>query len=151
MIADEPTTALDVTVQAEVLDILDDLVREYDMALIMVSHDLGVIARMCQRIMVMYAGRRMEMGTTRDVLTDPFNPYTRGLLSAVPRRREGVARLATIPGSVPGFARLPKGCCFSDRCPEKIEACEVAEPGWSAFAAGRGQRCVLGHKGEAGS
>jgi peptide/nickel transport system ATP-binding protein len=146
MIADEPTTALDVTVQAEVLDILDDLAREYQMALILVSHDLGVIARMCQRTIVMYAGRRMEEGDTRALLTAPENPYTSGLVAAMPKRRAGERRLATIPGTVPGFARLPAGCVFSDRCGEREEACHAGEPAWTVTASGRGVRCI--HAGE---
>ncbi|MGV8937311.1 MAG: ABC transporter ATP-binding protein [Allorhizobium sp.] len=141
MIADEPTTALDVTVQAEVLDILDDLTREYDMSLILVSHDLGVIARMCERTIVMYAGRRMEEGPTAEVLSRPRNPYTKGLISAVPKRQPAGGRLATIPGTVPGFSRLPPGCCFSDRCPDRIDICSDREPGWT-IDNGRGVRCV---------
>ncbi|MCF1481232.1 ABC transporter ATP-binding protein [Agrobacterium vitis] len=152
MIADEPTTALDVTVQAEVLDILDDLVREYRMALILVSHDLGVIARMCDRTLVLYAGRQMEEGPTRDVLTSPLNPYTRGLLSAVPKRLPGKdgeeGRLATIPGTVPGFAQLPEGCCFSDRCPDVVTECRRTAPGWSRQGEDRGVRCLRAEQGE---
>ncbi len=142
MIADEPTTALDVTVQAEVLDILDDLAREHGMALILVSHDLGVIARMCRRTIVMYAGRRMEEGGTREVLTEPRNPYTRGLIRAIPKRVADGGRLQTIRGTVPGFNRLPAGCVFSDRCPERIDACHIAEPGWTHFDNSRGVRCI---------
>ncbi|KQS72312.1 peptide ABC transporter ATP-binding protein [Rhizobium sp. Leaf371] len=142
MIADEPTTALDVTVQAEVLDILDDLTRDAGMALILVSHDLGVIARMCARTLVLYAGRRLEEGLTRDVLTMPLNPYTRGLLRAVPRRQPQDGRLQTIPGTVPSFAALPPGCVFSDRCPERIDACHAAEPRWTYPVPGRGVRCI---------
>lgn len=142
MIADEPTTALDVTVQAEVLDILGELAREYGMALMLVSHDLGVIARMCRRTMVMYAGRRMEEGGTRDVLTEPRNPYTRGLIAAVPKRIGDGGRLSTIRGSVPGFDRLPAGCVFSDRCPDVITACHAGEPGWTRFTDERGVRCI---------
>ncbi|TCL91229.1 peptide/nickel transport system ATP-binding protein [Rhizobium sp. PP-WC-2G-219] len=145
MIADEPTTALDVTVQAEVLDILDDLTRDAGMALILVSHDLGVIARMCARTLVLYAGRRMEEGATRDVLTAPLNPYTRGLLRAVPRRQAAGGRLSTIPGTVPSFAALPPGCCFSDRCPDVIAACHAGEPAWTPAAPGRGVRCIRAH------
>ncbi|MCF1432952.1 ATP-binding cassette domain-containing protein [Agrobacterium vitis] len=152
MIADEPTTALDVTVQAEVLDILDDLVREYRMALILVSHDLGVIARMCDRTLVLYAGRRMEEGPTRDVLTAPLNPYTRGLLSAVPKRVPGKdgeqGRLVTIPGTVPGFAQLPEGCCFSDRCPDVMTECRLTAPGWSRQGEDRRVRCLRAEQGE---
>ena len=141
MIADEPTTALDVTVQAEVLDILDDLRREYGMALILVSHDLGVIARMCERTIVMYAGRRMEEGATRDVLTSPANPYTRALLSSMPRRVADAGRLPTVPGNVPSLGNLPEGCVFSDRCPERFAACTSREPAW-VVGHGRGVRCL---------
>ena len=142
MIADEPTTALDVTVQAEVLDILGDLASEYGTALMLVSHDLGVIARMCRRTIVMYAGRRMEEGATQDVLTQPRNPYTRGLIAAVPKRIGDGGRLSTIRGTVPGFNRLPAGCAFSDRCREVIDACHAGEPGWTTFAGERGVRCI---------
>ncbi|KQR69315.1 ABC transporter ATP-binding protein [Rhizobium sp. Leaf341] len=145
MIADEPTTALDVTVQAEVLDILDDLRRDAGMALILVSHDLGVIARMCARTLVLYAGRRLEEGATRDVLTKPLNPYTRGLLRAVPRRQPEGGRLQTIPGTVPSFAARPAGCCFSDRCPDRIDACHADEPPWTRATPGRGVRCIRAH------
>ncbi|SMC98646.1 ABC transporter ATP-binding protein [Rhizobium sp. RU36D] len=146
LIADEPTTALDVTVQAEVLDILDDLTREQGMALLLVSHDLGIIARMCDRMIVLYAGRRMEEGPTREVLTTPANPYTAGLLAAVPRRRRDRLPLPTIPGTVPAFTALPPGCVFSDRCPDREPACHAAEPGWTITTSGRGVRCI--HAGE---
>ncbi|MFN7008658.1 MAG: ABC transporter ATP-binding protein [Allorhizobium sp.] len=142
LIADEPTTALDVTVQAEVLDILDELAREYGMALMLVSHDLGVIARMCRETIVLYAGRRMEAGKTRAVLTRPGHPYTRGLISAVPKRIADGGRLSTIRGRVPAFDRLPAGCVFSDRCPDVIPACHAGEPGWTTFADSRGVRCI---------
>lgn len=148
MIADEPTTALDVTVQAEVLDILGDLISEHQMALILVSHDLGVIARMCDRTIVMYAGRRMEEGPTRSVFEQPQHPYTRGLLNAVPRRRTDGARPATIAGSAPGFANLPKGCCFSDRCPEQFAECHEVTPAWQALGDGCGARCLRLETGE---
>lgn len=142
LIADEPTTALDVTVQAEVLDILDELIREQGMALIFVSHDLGVVARICERMIVMYAGRVMEEGATQAVLTDPFNPYTRSLLRAVPRRLERGQRLAAIPGAVPRFAHLPRGCAFSDRCPEREARCHEVDPPWISLPEGRGSRCI---------
>ncbi|OLP57825.1 peptide ABC transporter ATP-binding protein [Xaviernesmea oryzae] len=142
MIADEPTTALDVTVQAEVLEILDDLCQRESMALMLISHDLGVIARMCARTLVLYAGRRMEEGATRAVLTGPLNPYTKGLLRAVPRRRADDGPLETIPGSVPGFARLPAGCVFSDRCLDVVAACQAGEPAWTSPLPGRGVRCI---------
>ena len=142
LIADEPTTALDVTVQAEVLDILDEFTREYGMALMLVSHDLGVIARMCRETIVLYAGRRMEAGETRAVFTQPKHPYTRGLIAAVPKRIADGGRLPTIRGRVPAFDRLPKGCVFSDRCPDVIAACHEGEPRWTTFADSRGVRCI---------
>jgi peptide/nickel transport system ATP-binding protein len=143
IIADEPTTALDVTVQAEILDILADLVADSRMSLILISHDLGVIARAADRTVVMYAGTRMEEGATSDVLHRPLNPYTNGLLSAMPRRRPtGADRLATIPGTVPGFDALPPGCRFATRCPMKVAACDADEPQWRQPEAGRGVRCI---------
>ena len=147
LIADEPTTALDVTVQGEILDILAEHVRTGDMAMILVSHDLGVIARSCERMIVLYAGARMEEGPTRSVLERPDNPYTRGLLAAIPERRAGETRLAAIPGTVPGFSELPQGCRFSDRCPERIAACLAAEPHWQDLGEGRGVRCIRAGRG----
>ena len=143
LIADEPTTALDVTMQAEILDLLADLVRQDGMALILVSHDLGVVARATARTLVLYAGTRFEAGPTAAVLGAPANPYTAALLAAMPRRRRaGDARLATIPGTVPDFAGLPPGCRFAPRCGVRIAACDAAEPGWRALGAGRGARCI---------
>ncbi|MDI7861886.1 ABC transporter ATP-binding protein [Rhizobiaceae bacterium n13] len=142
LIADEPTTALDVSVQKEILEILDEHVRNDGMALMLVSHDLGVIAASCRRTMVLYAGARMEEGLTEEVLSDPRSPYTRGLLAALPQRRIGDRRLAAIPGNVPGFAALPPGCRFSDRCPDRIERCQTELPAWRSFGNGRGVRCI---------
>ncbi|CAN7235021.1 ABC transporter ATP-binding protein [Rhizobium sp. LjRoot30] len=142
LIADEPTTALDATVQREVLGILTEFVREKNMALMLVSHNLGVVAHMAGRMLVLYAGARMEEGSTADVLGDPRNPYTRGLLAALPGRTERGRRMVSIPGNVPSLARLPPGCRFAGRCPEEIPACSQAEPGWRAFADGRGVRCL---------
>ncbi|KQT85752.1 ABC transporter ATP-binding protein [Aurantimonas sp. Leaf443] len=148
LIADEPTTALDVTVQAEILDILAELVRESAMAMIFVSHDLGVVARATERVLVLYAGARLEEGRTREVLEAPRNPYTRGLLAAMPRRPSpgagGAGRLATIPGTVPGFSALPPGCRFAPRCAFRLPPCEAREPAWEALGEGRGLRCIRG-------
>ncbi|MDI6836893.1 MAG: ABC transporter ATP-binding protein [Rhizobiaceae bacterium] len=148
LIADEPTTALDVTVQAEILDILDELVREQGMALIFVSHDLGVVASTCQRMIVMYAGRMMEEGATHAVLTAPLNPYTHSLLHAVPRRLERGQRLAAIPGTVPAFTHRPRGCAFSDRCPERETRCHEVDPPWFSLPEGGGSRCIHDPGGE---
>ena len=143
LVADEPTTALDVTVQAEVLDLLAELVRQDGMGLILVSHDLGVVARATARTLVLYAGTRFEAGPTAAVLGAPANPYTAALLAAMPRRRPPAAggRLATIPGGVPDFAALPPGCRFAPRCAAHVPACDAAEPAWRG-AGGRGSRCI---------
>ena len=149
LVADEPTTALDVTVQAEILDLLAELVAERAMALILISHDLGVVARATRHILVLYAGTRFEEGATREVLLRPRNPYTRGLLGAVPRRRGSAGeRFVTIPGTVPTFDHLPPGCRFATRCADRIAACDAGEPGWSLAADGRGLRCIRAQEGQ---
>ncbi|TDT99846.1 peptide/nickel transport system ATP-binding protein [Azorhizobium sp. AG788] len=142
LIADEPTTALDVTVQAEILDIFDEMVRELGVALILVSHDLGVVGRIADETLVMYAGTRMEAGPTGDVLRHPHHPYTQGLLAAMPRRGGGRSGdLPTIPGTVPSLTALPPGCRFANRCARVDDACRAAEPVWSGEA-GAGIRCI---------
>ena len=152
LIADEPTTALDATIQAEILDLLADLIRERAMALILISHDLGVVARACDRILVLYAGARFEDGPTRDVLRAPRNPYTRGLLAALPRvRREADARLSAIPGTVPQVSVAPSACRFAARCPDCIAACQIGEPGWSSLDSLRGVRCIRASSDDRGS
>jgi peptide/nickel transport system ATP-binding protein len=150
IIADEPTTALDVTVQAEILDLLAELTAETGMALMLISHDLGVVGRAAGRTLVLYAGARMEEGATADVLRRPLNPYTRGLIAAMPRRRQNAAeRLTTIPGAVPAFAALPPGCRFAPRCPLRIAACDAGEPAWETHETGHGVRCI--RAGESGA
>ena len=119
IIADEPTTALDVTVQAQVLAILDDLRRERGLAIIFITHDFGVVGQLCDRVAVMYAGRIVEEGATQDVLSAPAHPYTRRLIDCVPELGGGRRRLAAIPGLPPAVDRLPEGCAFADRC-EKV-------------------------------
>ncbi|MDH4061548.1 MAG: ABC transporter ATP-binding protein [Aquincola sp.] len=129
LVADEPTTALDTTVQREVLDLLDELRRESDMALLLISHNLDVMASHVQRLAVMYAGRIVEAGGTRDVFDAPAHPYTRGLFAARPRL--GLprgTRLATIAGRVPALHEMPAGCAFAARCALVIESCRAAPP-----------------------
>ena len=129
LIADEPTTALDVTIQREVLDLLAGLVADTGMALLLVSHDLAVMADRVQRLMVMYAGQVVESGRTEDVFAHPSHPYTQGLLAARPRL--GLARgtrLVTIAGRVPELHQMPAGCAFADRCPRVLDACRSAPP-----------------------
>ena len=143
LIADEPTTALDATVQAEILDLFDEITRERAIALVLVSHDLGVVARACARVLVLYAGARFEAGPTREVLCAPLNPYTRGLIAALPRfRAQAGARLPTIPGSVPQIQARPEACRFAPRCPDRIAACDVGEPSWTPIVPDRGVRCI---------
>jgi peptide/nickel transport system ATP-binding protein len=143
LIADEPTTALDVTLQREVLDLIDELVREDGMALLLISHDLGVMADRVQRLLVMYGGTVAESGPTAEVFARRWHPYTRGLHAARPRL--GIprgTRLATIPGRVPELADLPAGCPFAERCPRVIDACRVDLPTADELAPGHRVRCI---------
>jgi oligopeptide/dipeptide ABC transporter ATP-binding protein len=116
LIADEPTTALDVTVQAQILDLLRDRCRDIGAAMILVTHDLGVVAKLADRVAVMYAGRIVEQAPVAEIFAAPRHPYTRGLLRAAPRLGEAGARLADIPGGIPDLARMPAGCAFAPRC-----------------------------------
>ncbi|MFT7624260.1 MAG: peptide/nickel transport system ATP-binding protein [Myxococcota bacterium] len=143
LIADEPTTALDVTVQAQILQLLGRLRRDRAMSLLLVTHNLGVVAQTCDRIMVLYAGQVVESGPARDVLGSPAHPYTRALHASIPRRRTsgGGARLDAIPGSVPGVGRWPEGCRFRDRCPRAEARCAREEPVLTEVAPGRLASC----------
>jgi peptide/nickel transport system ATP-binding protein len=143
LIADEPTTALDVTIQREVLDLIAELVREDGMALLLISHDLGVMADTVQRLCVMYGGTVVESGPTAQVFERLAHPYTRGLFAARPRL--GLprgTRLATIPGRVPELADMPRGCPFAERCSLVIDACRLADPPPVAVGAGHEARCL---------
>jgi peptide/nickel transport system ATP-binding protein len=128
LIADEPTTALDVTIEAKILDLIADLADEYDTAVQLITHDLGVIAELCDRVMVMYAGKPVEKAPVDDLYYDPKHPYTVGLMSAIPRLGETRDRLQTIPGTMPDLVELPSGCSFHPRCPFAEEACTTQEP-----------------------
>ena len=142
LIADEPTTALDVTVQTQILNLLDLLVADLGMALVLISHDLGVIGRLCDHVVVMYAGTAIEQGTVEAVFRERRHPYTRGLFGALPEARQTPgARLYAIPGTVPSPIALPQGCKFADRCEFAIEACRPAEPELVAVGQTRA-RCV---------
>ncbi|EIO1370935.1 ABC transporter ATP-binding protein [Salmonella enterica] len=140
LIADEPTTALDVTVQAQIMTLLNELKREFNTAIIMITHDLGVVAGICDKVLVMYAGRTMEYGKARDVFYQPVHPYSIGLLNAVPRLDSEGAEMLTIPGNPPNLLRLPKGCRFQPRCPHAMEICNNAPP-LEAFSPGRLRAC----------
>ena len=143
LIADEPTTALDVTVQQQILELLDRLRREMDLGLLFITHDLGVVAKVAERIAVMYAGRIVEQGATADVLSSPKHPYTQGLLAASPSLLR--KKLSPIPGTVPQLTALPSGCAFAPRCSFRRSECDVAMPELRLADASHGQsaRCVL--------
>jgi peptide/nickel transport system ATP-binding protein len=141
LIADEPTTALDVTVQKQILELLDRLRRDMQLGLLFITHDLGVVARVADRVAVMYAGRIIEEGPTESVLRAPQHPYTKGLLMASPRLERG--KLKPIPGSVPQLTALPPGCAFSPRCEFRREECDSAVPEFRPSAGDHRARCVL--------
>jgi len=140
LIADEPTTALDVTVQAQILTLLNELKRELNTAIILITHDLGVVAGVCDQVLVMYAGRTMEYGQARDIFYQPSHPYTRGLLKAVPRLDDDGEKLHTIAGNPPNLLKLPSGCPFQPRCPYADARC-VNAPGLQAFGHRRLRAC----------
>lgn len=133
LIADEPTTALDVTIQAQILDLIRKLQKEFNAGLILITHDLGVVAEMCQDIAVMYAGRIIEYGTVEDIFYRPKHPYTRGLLDSIPHFETGqkLKQLKTIPGMVPSPMNLPEGCRFRDRCNYATDICAQKYPDFS--------------------
>ncbi|MBP2549762.1 peptide/nickel transport system ATP-binding protein/oligopeptide transport system ATP-binding protein [Neorhizobium galegae] len=144
LIADEPTTALDVTIQAQILDIMRNLQQKLGMAIVFITHDLGVVAEMADRVVVMYAGQVVETGSVRDIFAGPLMPYTAGLMQSIPRlgstdRRE---KLQTIPGYVPPLTRLPSGCRFRTRCSFATDLCAAAEPELDMPEPGRAVRCV---------
>jgi peptide/nickel transport system permease protein len=141
IIADEPTTALDVTVQAQILVLLDDLRKQNDLSILFITHDFGVIAQMCDRVAVMYAGRIVESGPVEDLLERPAHPYTRRLMACVPELGGGRRTLASIPGLPPVVDNLPEGCSFAPRCDKATEACRQGEIVWS-LGNSRGVRCL---------
>ena len=128
LIADEPTTALDVTIQAQILELLNRMQSEREMAIMMITHDLGVVAETCQRVVVMYAGRVAETGTIEDIFERPHHPYTYGLLQSLPDRAAPGARLPTIEGTVPSPLNFPSGCRFRNRCESATQICETEPP-----------------------
>lgn len=148
LIADEPTTALDVTIQAQILDLLKDLQKKLDMSIMLITHDLGVIYEVCDRVVVMYAGQIVEEADAREIFAAPLHPYTKGLIASTPKIGEKKEYLHTIEGTVPPIDKMPKGCRFADRCPEAFDLCYSESP--SLFAvADRRCRCWL-YKKDAG-
>jgi len=146
LIADEPTTALDVTVQAQVLALINDLKQRLGMAMLLITHDLGVVAETANRVIVMYAGRKVEEGSTMDIFDDPLHPYARGLLKAARWESQGGEDLWEIPGTVPSPLDLPPGCAFAPRCAEVVPRCRQEKPQLGK-AAGREVRCFVAQEG----
>jgi peptide/nickel transport system ATP-binding protein len=141
LIADEPTTALDVTIQAQILELIDNLKEELGMGLLLITHDLGIVAERTNRTAIMYAGKIVETGPTEALLGAPFHPYTVGLLASLPQRSEPGRPLAVIPGQVPNLmAELP-GCGFCDRCPDRDWKCRTEHPPLRDMGSGRLVRC----------
>ncbi|TYT74081.1 ABC transporter ATP-binding protein [Desulfobotulus mexicanus] len=143
IIADEPTTALDVTIQAEIMDLLLELCTLKDMAMILITHDLGVVSQVTEKIAVMYAGRIVETGSTENIVARPQHPYTQGLIRALPGSREPGSRLYQIPGSMPNLSAIPKGCAFNPRCERAEEICRQEVP--ELLKRGAFQRLVACH------
>ncbi|MDR6226212.1 ABC transporter ATP-binding protein [Desmospora profundinema] len=149
LIADEPTTALDVTIQAQILDLMRRLNREKGTAILMITHDLGVVAEMCDRVVVMYAGQVVEEADVRTLFRDPRHPYTQGLIQSIPQLDRRKDRLYSIPGNVPNPRRMPSGCRFAPRCQFVMDRCREHEPGFFSLGEGHISRCWL-HDGTEG-
>jgi oligopeptide/dipeptide ABC transporter ATP-binding protein len=142
VIADEPTTALDVTIQAQILDLLREMKAAFNLSLLLITHDLGVIAGTADRVAVMYAGRIVEQGPVRTIFREPAHPYTRGLLASIPGGAPG-QRLRAIDGNVPILGELPPGCAFNPRCPDRFEPCTAAPPPDYPVGADHTAKCYL--------
>jgi peptide/nickel transport system ATP-binding protein len=150
LIADEPTTALDVTIQAQILELMKKLNKETDTAIMMITHDLGVVAEMCERIVVMYAGKIVEEGDVKTIFQKPKHPYTVGLIRSIPDMRTKKERLYSIPGNVPKPGSLKLGCQFAPRCEHAMDVCISQTPSLRAFENGQQVRCWL-YEGEKGA
>ena len=143
LIADEPTTALDVTIQAQILDLLRQLQRDTGMAILLITHDLGVVAEMADDVAVMYAGKIIEQAPTRDLFHAPRHPYTIGLFKSLPKMQQKRRRLYTIQGQVPPATHFPEGCRFHPRCPHAMDLCAQTEPPVAHGEAGHPVACWL--------
>jgi oligopeptide/dipeptide ABC transporter ATP-binding protein len=150
LIADEPTTSLDLTIQAQYLNLLRELQRAHGLALIFITHNLGIVAKMCDQLAVMYAGRVVERGPVKQIFNAPAHPYTQALLSSIPRMSDNRQRLTAIDGQPPDLVSLPPGCAFAPRCPSVFDRCREAAPPETTTGDGRTLRCWLS-AGEAAS
>jgi peptide/nickel transport system ATP-binding protein len=144
LIADEPTTALDVTIQAQVLELISELKTRLGMGVILITHDLGIVAQHAQRVAVMYAGRVVEQASVDELFARPLHPYTQGLIASIPRPEQGpAARLTEIPGMVPALTDMPAGCSFAPRCPRSIDKCSTAAPALEGLDGSRRVACFV--------
>ena len=141
LLADEPTTALDVTIQAQILDLMNKLKKEIGTSILFITHDLGVVAEVCDQVVVMYCGRVVEKGSVYDIFDKPSHPYTEGLLNSIPKLGEYVEELESIPGNVPNPKYMPKGCKFAPRCKYAFDRCREEEPGFTDLGNGHQSRC----------
>ena len=141
LIADEPTTALDVTVQAQILTLMQELKKDFNTAIILITHDLGVVAGLCDNVMVMYAGQTMEYGSVEDIFYEPSHPYTISLLKSIPKLTENIKILETIPGNPPNILNLPIGCPFEERCYASMPECKLSRPDLVNFSDNRQRAC----------
>ena len=151
LIADEPTTALDVTIQAQILDLLRHIKAERNMAIMLITHDLGVVAEMCDRVIVMYAGKVVEQADVQDIFRNPTHPYTKGLLQSMPKLDRREKRLYSIPGTVPSIELMPAGCRFAARCEHATLKCVEQEPGLLPVSDNHHSRCWLVEQGGTGN
>lgn len=147
LIADEPTTALDVTIQAQILELMKKLKTEIKTSIMLITHNMGVVAETCDRVIVMYAGKIVEEGSVEELFTDPKHPYTQGLLKSIPSIDEEQDLLDSIPGMVPNPLNMPKGCRFSPRCSKATQKCREAQPGMTIYGPERRVSCFLYEKG----
>ena len=148
LIADEPTTALDVTIQAQILELMKGLQRENDTSMLMITHDLGVVAEMCDKCAVIYAGEIVEYGSLEDIFENPMHPYTRGLFNAIPNLEDDKERLYAIPGMMADPTNLPRHCSFCNRCDQRCAACEEIDPKLVEIEPGHFVKCVHARGGE---
>ncbi|MDR2938945.1 MAG: ABC transporter ATP-binding protein [Clostridiales bacterium] len=147
LIADEPTTALDVTIQAQILELIKELLDKYDSSLLMITHNLGIIAEICQKVAVMYAGYIVEYGTVDEVFRNPLHPYTVGLFGSIPKLTGPRERLASIPGSVANPEHLPPGCAFHTRCTHCLDCCKIDKPVMKLINSNHSVACFKGMEG----
>ncbi|GAA0592498.1 ABC transporter ATP-binding protein [Virgibacillus siamensis] len=143
LIADEPTTALDVTIQAQILELMNELQKEENTSILLITHDLGVVAEMCSRVVVMYAGKVVEEADVYELFANPKHPYTKGLIQSVPKLRQGTKRLDSIPGNVPDPSNMPRGCKFAPRCAHVMDICHSKDPELEMLDEEHSCRCWL--------